>query len=399
MRFEFPAGAVVEIPDTTDAKAAVTVICAHAAVEAEIASLARTAGYRRFESGQDLDQKTADELANVFFEQGRDAAEDFISTEIVDEYNNGAENYLHEVMVKGSREMGRLLDAIADPIEDITGEDKDAIVPLVVEALKERICEKLEEADDSKPFDIIPSHIRVEAFRAFGDDGSMAIEDLALTDFVSNVFSLQSVMPNDNLRHLFEAANIGIDDFAAHVMAEHGVNLRGGPKDKALIAWLVGGDYIKQPDDPQALSNAAARAIAWKSFAPKHDPERPAMLPLKNFGYLFSEASYGGVPCFVCRMPLGKLLDFDWTQPVMMAPSGPKGKSGGFIAVYNPWNGSGDVQPVDHPMALPPGREGWKVSGQYGYAVDKVFGIVSHCYYADPVVDERRLSPSPSPSP
>jgi hypothetical protein len=398
MKFEFPVGGIVEIPDTTSADEAVAAICVHAAVDAEIASLAKSAGYRRFESGQDLDQKIADEIANTFFEQGREAAEDFISNEIVDEYNNGAENYFHEVMVKGDREMGRLLDAIADPIEDFTGAGRDTIVPMVIGALRERICEKLEEADDSKPFDIIPSHVRIEAFRAFGDDG-MAIEDLALTDFVSNVFSLQSVMPNDNLKCLFEAANVGMDDFVAHVMAEHGVNLRGGPKDKALIAWLVGGDYIKRPDDPQALSNAAARAIAWKSFVPKHDPEQPAMLPLKKFCYLFSESSYGGVPCFVCRMPLRKLLDFDWTQPVKMEPSGPKGASGGFIAIYDPWNGSGDVQPVDRPMALAAGREGWKVSGQYGYAVDKVFGIVPHHYYADPVVDERRLTQAASPTP
>jgi hypothetical protein len=398
MRFELPAGTTVEIPDMPDAEAAVTAVCAHSAIEAEIAALTKGAGYCRFESGEKLDQTTADKIAAIFFEQGRDAAEDFITNKIVDAYDSGAENFLFEVMIPGSREMGRLLDAIADPIEEATDSDRRTIVGLVVEALKDRICEKLEEADDSKPFDIVPSHVRVEAFRAFGADGSVAIEDLALTDHVSNVFSLQSLMPNDNLRLLFEATNIGMDEFVAHVLAEHGVNLRGGPKDKALIAWLVKGDYIKQPDDPDALSNAAARAIAWKSFDPKKNPDLAAMLPLEKFCYLFSESSYGGIPCFVCRMPLRKLLDFDWTQPVLMTPQTGEPKSGGFIAIYHPWNGSGDVQSLDHPMPLLPGREGWKVSGQYGHAVDSVFGIVGHFYNAEPVIDERRLALAPSVS-
>jgi hypothetical protein len=398
MKFELPAGTIVEISDTADAEAAVSAICAHAAVDAEIAALIGGAGYRRFESGQDLNQKTADEIAAIFFEQGREAAEDFISNEIVDEYDNGADNYLYEVLLKSSREMRRLLDAITEPIGDRTGENRDVIVTLVVEAMKRRLCEQLEAADDSKPFDIIPSHVRVEAFRTFGDDGSTAIEDLALNDYVSNVFSLQSLMPNDNLKALFEAANISMDEFAAYVMTEHGVNLRGGPKDRKLISWLVLGDYIKQPDDPQALSNAAARAIAWKSFAPKKDPDLPSMLSLEKFSCLFSESSYGGVPCFVCRMPLRKVLDFDWSQPILMQSTGPKG-SGGFIGIYNPWNGSGDVQSVSHPMPLPAGREGWKVSGQYGCAVDSVFGIVEHHYHADPSVDERRLTSELRPCP
>lgn len=396
MKFDLPVGSTIEITEPADVQEAVAAVCAHPVMEAEILELTKSAGYRRFEGGQDLDQTTADKIAAVFFEFGPDAARHFISDEIVDAENYGAENYFFESMRRGSDKMGRLLDAIVDPIDEATSEDREAIVDLVVDALKDRICDQLDAADDSEPFDIIPSHIRIEAFRVFGDDGTMPLEDRALFDYVSNVFSLQSLMPNDNLTSLFEAANVGMDEFAAYVMSEHDVNLRGGPKDKALIAWLVAGDYIKKPDDPQALDNAIARAIAWKSFAPKNDPDLPMMLPLEKFGLLFSESSYGGVPCFVCRMSLRKLLDFDWTQPVLMEPTGPQGKSGGFIAIYHPWNGSGDLELLDHLMPLPPGRDGWKVSGQYGYSIDSVFGIVGHHYYADPVVDERRLAASAS---
>ena len=179
----------------------------------------------------------------------------------------------------------------------------------------------------------------------------------------------------------------------------HGVNLRGGPKDKKLIEWLAKGDYIKRgnnPDDPQILSNAAARAIAWKAFAPNKDASRPAILTPAKLETVLTESGYGGLPVYVCRMTLAAMIDADWTRPVVMAPlRGREKQSGGYVGIYNPWNGSGDIQEVEAPMPLPPGSEAWKISGVYGRAVDECFGIVDHYYHADP----KPAEPAPESEP
>lgn len=396
MRFELPSGAAIEIADPQSAEEGVAAVCAHEGIRADIEALAAGAGYRRYECARELPPGVAGEIACALVERGREAADEFIANEIVDEYRSGPERFFHETMT-GGREFGALLDALAGPIEDAFGIETDVASAMIVEGLKDRTCDALAAADDSKPIDVVPPHLRVEMYRIFGIEDGADADEVAFDDYVSNVMSLRSVMPGEAMKRLFEGVNADFDAFVSLIGDAYGVNLRGGAGDAALVDWLAAGDYLRKPDDPRVRSDAAARAAAWQAFAPAYDPDLPTAAADADLHEILENSSKGGLPCYVCRLRLADLMKFDWTQPIMTAQSGSR-ISGGFVGIFEPFNGSGHLVRAESSVMLPPGRAGWRVSGVHGVAVDKVFENVGGCYHADLKVDERRPAPAHSPA-
>jgi hypothetical protein len=403
MKFELPAGNGIEIDDVADAQAAVKAICAHEGMKREIESVARGEGFRRYAVWERMGEDTVREIAAVLLERGTEAAEAHIADVIVDEYNSGAEHFFHETMAARSDGFGRLMDALIDPIQDATGESREAVSDMLIEELKGRVCEALDMFDHSKPFDIVPPDARVEMYHVFGGEDGTDIMDLAFSEYASNVMSIRSVMPGEPMKRLFEGVNADFDAFVALVKDTHGVDLRGGPRDKDLVAWLATGDYIRQPDDPRVRSDAAARAVAWQAFAPTRDPDRGTAATAKNLYDILDNSDQGGVPCYVCRMRLADLVGFDWSKPMATSQSGQvrsEGvRSGGFVGIFEPVNGSGHIVRAQASLGLPAGREAWRISGVHGRVVDDTFGNVDSYYHAEPKVDERRLAAEASSAP
>ncbi len=337
-------------------------------------AIADGAYYSRYEVWQDMSDGTAKDIAHELFESGSLAALGKISDLVDDGEGNEPETRADEVM-DDSSEFQDLVETLA---EHLGIDDSEDLANDLKEVLRAGVAEAMEAADDSKEADIVPSHQRVEIVHYFGM-GDLAPDDRYI-QHVSNVFTPGTAIPDERLAAFFEGLNVDFEGFRAHVLAEQGVDLKGGPGDEALVAWLTDADYIG--DRGYARQRAVERAGQWQAFAPGHDAEAPALLSHKDAWTVLTEATGSGVPCFVTRAPLDKLLSLDWDTPLRFEPTPEYGKgTGGFVGIYDPVNGSGYLERPAAPVTVPAGLEGWSVSGRYGYDVDGTFGMVGSCYY------------------
>ena len=367
----------VDLDGAGDVESAVERLASSPGMAAVTQAIGKGSYYARFETWSDMSDSTAKDIAQALFEEGPLGALGKIADMVQDANDSEPESRADEVM-DGSGEFKGLVAALAEHLD--MDEDDDEISDALKEALRAYVAEAMEAADDSKEADIVPSHVRVEVVHYFGM-GELSPDDRYVQN-VSNVFGPGTAVPDERLAAFFQGMNVDFEGFRDHVLADQGVDLRGGPGDEGLVSWLAEADYIGDRD--RARERAVERAAAWKAFSPEHDGERPALLSHADAWTVLSESTGGGVPCFVARVPLAKLLDLDWETPLRFSPSsGYRQDTGGFAGIYDPVNGSGYIERAAAPVEIPAGTEGWRVSGRGGYAVDDTFGIVGTYYYAD----------------
>ncbi len=343
-------------------------------MDAVVESIAKDSWYERYTTWDDMSKDSAATVARALFREGPGAVEDAL-IELAEGYSEEPETEYNRMFAdKRSNDVEDMVRAIAEHCDA----DEDDVRDLLKEALREDCLQRMEDLDESKPSDIVPDHVRVEVVHFFGL-GGLAVDDRYM-DHVSNVFSLGTAVPDGRLAAFFEGLNIDFAGFREHVRAEEGVDLLAGPGDEALVGWLTAADY--HGDRDRARARALDRAAAWQSFSPGHDPSRPATLDNEGAMTVLTEASYGGVPCFVARVRLKDLAAADWEAPMRFDPTGGyQGETGGFVGIYQPSNGSGHIERAAAPVAIPAGTQDWRA----GLDVDETFGIVPSFYYADPV--------------
>lgn len=343
-------------------------------IDALVKEIAEGAWYRRYRS-DDLSDHSAKDIAQELFESGYPEALGKIS-DITEDAERGMDDEADEAMADAS-EFKRIVEALCERFPRSSEED---ISDRLKEALREKVIEALETHDDSKEVDAIPDHVRVEVVHYFGM-GELSPDDRYF-DYVSNVFGPGTAVPDERLAAFFEGLNIDFAAFVAHVREVKGIDLRGGPSDEELVGWLTAADYIV--DRGTARERALKRAEEWKSFAPAHDAERPALLSHKDAWTVLTESTGSGVPCFVTRVPLKQLLELEWDAPLQFKPDMGYGeRGGGFVGIYDPVNGSGYLERPAAPVRIPAGTDGWRVSGRGGYEVDSTFSMVGACYYTN----------------
>jgi hypothetical protein len=357
------------------------------ALTAVLEGIAKNSYYSRFDSHswQEMGKDTAGGIAQALFDGGVEAAEDHVR-DLVDEYESETvEDHIRGYMLEGGGSgLSSLLDAVCDAIEEIDEDaDRDEVRDAFLEAVMEELSDLVADSDESSPFDIIPSHVRVEVVNILAPKKGEFHTDELQTDYEYNVCGVGTIKAGPGLVALFERANVSFPEFVAHMESKVGVRLDAGRDDQALVEWLVAEDYLHKGEG--AVENARVRADLWASFAPSHDPEAPAAVTVEDMFDIITESSYGGHPVHVSRMDLKHLVEHDWTKPMTIRPAHGYGeRTGGFIGIFNCDNGSGHIELVDAPVTVPAGTDNWRVSGKWGYEVDSTFGIVGTHYYAVP---------------
>jgi hypothetical protein len=127
MKFALPTGGTARIDDTIDAESAVKSVCAHSLVDAEIARLVEL------------------ELERGLLRDDMEAKRAFAPMA-------SADYHLHQVILR-SWDIGlrQLVLALADPIVEHLGADRDDIEGVVIEELGERIRHRLKVAYRAVP--------------------------------------------------------------------------------------------------------------------------------------------------------------------------------------------------------------------------------------------------------
>jgi hypothetical protein len=375
----------VDIRSARSAAQAIGRIAGAPGVDALVNFIAQGSYYARYRS-DDLSDHSAKDIAQELFESGFLAALGKVS-DITEDAERGMDDEADEAMSESSA-FKEVVEALGERFPRSSEED---LSDRLKEALREKVVAAMETLDDSKEVDAIPDHVRVEVVHYFGM-GELSPDDRYI-EHVSNVFSPGTAIPDERLAAFFEGLNIDFAAFAAHVREQRDIDLRGGPSDAKLVDWLTSSDYVVDRDT--ARERALKRAGQWQSFAPSHDPERPALLSHKDAWTVLTEATGSGVPCFVTRVPLKQLLELDWETPLRFNPEKGYGeRGGGFVGIYDPVNGSGYLERPEAPVRIPEGTDGWRVSGRGGYEVDRTFGMVGACYYT-----KVEALPAPEPEP
>lgn len=345
---------------------------------AVIESIAKDSWYERYPSWDDVSERSAGKVAQALFRGGRDGGEEAL-IELAETNGNEPEADFNQMFEDKRADDA---EAIVSAVAEHCGAEEDDVRSLLQEAIQEDCLQRMEDLDESKPSDIVPDHVRVEVVHFFGLEG-LGVDDRYLS-YASNVFNLGTAEPDERLAAFFEGLNVDFAGFREHVRAEEGVDLAGGPGDEALVQWLTDADYIGDRD--RARGRAVERAKAWQAFSPSHDASRQPTLGNDDALTVLTEATQGGVPCFVARVKLKDLLAQDWEAPLRFDPTGGyRGETGGFVGIFDPLNGSGYIERARVPVHIPAGTQDWRVSGLDIRSVDDTFGIVPSFYHADPV--------------
>jgi len=384
----------IEIPDGLDPDAILETVRENPDFVKAVEERASGLGYERFSRWDELGEDTAKTIAQALFDSGPDAAETAID-ELCSGIENSPEEYF-DAMFDSDNGLRGLRDAVVQAaLEADEDLDEDDFGREVRSAMRELAAEAMVAADTSKPLDVIPSHAVVEVYKIFGVDGPADDVDQVSVQNVSPVFRVGTVIPGQGLQAFFEAANLSFGDFAAHVAETDGVDLRAGPGDEALVAWLTAADYWG--DRGAARERALQRAGQWRDFRPGHAPDKPSVITAEDMYTVIENAGGYSFPMFVSRPRLKELLAHDWTRGLEFGPDtslGGRSFSGGFVGLFDSLNGSGYVTEARAPVTVAPGLDGWKVSGRHGSSVDDVFGIVGTAYRVG-----TKALPAPEPEP
>lgn len=168
------------------------------------------------------------------------------------------------------------------------------------------------------------------------------------------------------------------------------------------LAWYKAEKDVQLDEPYNDRSDEIRRAASWKEASwPVHVPDEPCIPPPALWGALETEpllslneiyaildnATYESTPCLTIAVSEEALRSHDFSQPAIIAPvtwndSGTARTTAGFIGLHNFVNGSGHVETLTKPVAVPAGIENWIPSEATGYGFDSVYGMVGGFYQA-----------------
>ena len=240
--------------------------------------------------------------------------------------------------------------------------DPEEIADAVADALRSSVCDELAELPSPDWRRAIPASARAEMSWIPGLAEAGSIDDLYVTHWNRSRPGVDTVVPDESFARFLRLINMSSDEFLATAIDLRDDDLRKGP------------DLPPSPNDSYDIRQRRAYAEIWRTFHVAKDLDRPALLSPKEVVDIVENASYGGVPVFVCRVPLKDFLSRDPAKPATFS-------GGGFVGLHDFLNGSGHIEQPRHPLTIP-NLMGWKVASLRRNTIDDVHGIVDSYYHA-----------------
>jgi len=369
-------------------------VAAKIAALAPVVAIAKEVGasayFRAFETFDGMSDSTAREIAARWLES-RDGEGGIGDLFIENDWCQDGDAYFREGGPKDElvSRLEAAVEAVTDAFEDL---DADEIMEALVEALREDCVQAMYDNDASTPADAIPRHVTVE-LPFIPDYGDRGIEDL-FTSHTDTVSGSETVIPDAALMRALKFFNVSPREFVEEA-ARRGIDLVSGEvgegtsdyrrrqAEENALRWCAvldveagsTGNISRLPLRSQGEIADWNETVELARTAKDHD--RPASLSMDSLFTVLDNATYGGVPCYVMRVPLKDLVAGKFDTPFLA--------TGGFVGLHDFINGSGYIEAPDGPVLIDPSNGGFRVRESKD-EVDDVYGIV-HRYY------EARVAP------
>jgi hypothetical protein len=318
--------------------------------------------------GSQWDEKTLGQVLEKFFEASQTYvdAEDkesednpkWVATDVMSERGDGDDEHIYSAFqsMKGSSGYKAVRKALCAAAAAAEGDDPahaHRYGSEVDDALRDALIERMGDLDESTPLDTLHDNDDVEVCVIPGyrciDDQFMSHTDV--------VFSSTTVIPDENFAALLKFVNWSGSEYAALVKEKCGVDLTAEPDPE---------DF----DREYRYNSAKQLANQWRGLVATvdSDPERDKLVGGDSLIELMDNASYGGVPAFVCRIPAKAALEHDWSHAMKLTGRG-------WIAIHDPINGSGHSVNIESKGGVTVTRPAdFYVSAIRGYSIESIYG-------------------------
>lgn len=348
---------------------------------AAVVEIARQTGggshFSEFDSDDDLDRSVASEIAAAYLNDREGGVQQLFFAR---DWGQKAEDYFRNAGVAEDLKAS-LREAVAALAEGLSDVDEDELLDAVIDRLEGAAVEAMYLNDKSTPADAVPSHVVVE-MPFIPDAHLLGIDDM-FTGHSGVCFSAATAVPNSNFIRALKFFNVSPLEFVEEA-ARRGVDLTDPENGDNALRWKavldVGtGSTLNISKLP--LSGKYEIADWNETVALAHtarDFDRQPSLTMDSLFTVLDNASYGGVPVYVARLPLKEILAGKFDKPFLA--------TGGFIGIHDFLNGSGYIKKPDAPVLIDPSKGEFMPRGRG--TVDAVYGIVGSCYRAEIVPTE-----------
>lgn len=330
----------------------------------------------------------ANEIAEAYLDGGYDAV---VTHFITQNWDRNPSEYYYE-MTKGDfkKELDRVISELFDENFDL---DDDEIRDTVSDYFQSTIEEAMCDADDSKVENAIPSHARADIIFV-PDLNKLGLDDVH-TYHWDVCSSAETIIPDRNAIRALKFFNVSPEEFIEECkkrgfdpcnpdIADNTPDYRRKDIELHALTWRsilevrgIGSGHVRQLPLRSTYEMAMWNETVELARSCK-DYDRPASLSMDTLFTVLNEAIYGGVPSYICRIPVSDIVEGVLDKPFLA--------TGGFIGIHSYGNGSGFIEKPDAPVLIDPTKGAFRVR-----SVDNTYGIVPSYY--NPVIEHVEVSP------
>jgi len=366
----------IEIPDNADSGRIADILANLDAVRSIARTVGAESGFARYEcSSQPIGEHLALSLADAYIENGLDGVADYIESEKL--YNDPTD----AVSVIGDE----LRAALQEIVQVVVSYRADVIGDELSDALRDRLesvlLDAMIESDKSTVLDFVSVRDDVEIAFIQGRSDPVSL----MTSHYGPSSSLATIRPDANFLRFLQLVNYDVTSFVemARSYGYDPVRPVIDPDrselhlDRALqtaIEWKVLLDLERghtesqsnlRLDDKNAVEDWNERLQVLSTI---RDHDRPFAIEPDRLYEIVENATYGGCPTFVARVPLADLFQGAYDKPFLA--------TGGMIGLHNFANGSGDIVLATEPVLIDPTKGSFYVHSTTKSAVNDVYMIV-----------------------
>lgn len=387
MRIAVPGyeGAFIEIGEDASPEHVADALAATDAGKALADKVAQASYFEAWPPMQDMDDRTAAQIASAYAEGGIDAVMDMA---IEKDWDASVEEHYESVTKDDLKRALRDFAEAAEEAADWLTEEE--VTEACCEALKDHLLDAMRDSDKSTFEDSIPSHVKVET--AFIPDyNQLGVDDMFMHHW-DVVFSAETALADSNLMRFLKFMNVAPSEFVA-ACRERGFDpsqpVRG--KETSDYRWQQVEENAQlwravldveagRNDEISKLPLRSSYEIAeWNSAVELvragKDCDRPRLVPMDDLFTIMDNASYGGVPVWAAKLPLKDILAGKFEKPFTA--------EGGLIGIHDFINGSGYLETLKTKISIDPASGGYRRSTSGRWSIDDVYGFVGSAWKAE----------------
>lgn len=371
----------IDIPEGVNIEKIAVILAETKTIQDIFEKVGKESHFEAFPYDDRINQETANRIATAYFDDPESGVHQLFLNE---NWDVNPHSYFRYNNMKS--DIAAELDDILNIIKEALDDDYigDAIVEALVDQdeLMDLLYDAMSEADTSKVEDCFPRHA-VADITFIPDNHVLGIDDM-YPSYRGYCFSAEDARPSSNLMRILRFFNVSPAEFVEECknrgwdptnpeIPEDISDYRRKDIELDALTWksiLELGEgttnFIRQLPLPSKYDIAEWNSTVEEVIGGK-DIDRPTVVDMDTLFTILDNASYGGVACFVARVPIKDILGGQLNGPIKV--------TGGQIGVHDFINGSGYVDTLRGELIIDPSKG--KITTR---SIDDVYGMVGSAY-------------------